>query len=179
MIDEIGVGSVDTIFDSETGVLDIAQAGIVLVLERSDNSQEFISDIDFSLETFLDEDRSTQQKAMADFSGGTISISKEGQTLLSANIVDFQIEESLSSIPFLIGWGDFVITGGTLATEFGPNGVGNILDITWNLDPIVSNFASDFEAESDVTLTPEPATMSLLGIGGVLILAHRRRRSRM
>jgi len=177
MIDEIGVGSIDTVFDSDTGVLTISQAGIGLLLERDDNSQEVMTGVDFSLVTTLEEDNSTPQRAMATFDGGTISISKDGTPLLTADITSFQVEEIPASIPFLIGWGDFLITGGTLSTEFGPAGVGDILDITWNLEPIIANFAADFTAESDVTLTPEPATLSLLGLGGMVILTQRKRRN--
>ena len=178
MIDEISVDSVDTIygFSPSPATLTIAQNGVDLVLERSDNTQQTITNVDFSLVTLLTADNSSGGQATADFAGGTITITDASGTLLTAIIGDFSVEESLY-LPFSViaGSGDFTVTGGHLAGEFGPNGV--IFDITWKLDSNISNFKEGFTAESDVTLTtPEPSTIILLGVGALFAIKRRRRR---
>jgi hypothetical protein len=176
MIDEISVDSVDTVFglSPSPGVLTIAQTGIDLVLERSDNTQQTITDADFSLVTVLQTDLSATGQAIADFIGGTITITDASGTLLTANIGAFSAEES-ANLPFSLvaGSGDFTVTGGYLSSEFGPNGI--IIDITWQLSTNISDFSQGFTAESDVTLTPEPATMILLAAGGLFAVKRRRR----
>ena len=180
MIDEISVDSVDTVFglSPAPGALTIAQNGVSLVLERSDNTQQTLSGVDFSLVTFLQADLSTTAgQAIADFAGGTITITNTTETLLTADIAAFSVEETLH-LPFslVIGSGNFTVTGGSLAGEFGPHGV--IFDITWELDSNIDDFSQGFTAESDVTLTraPEPATMILLATGAGAVFAAKRRR---
>ena len=118
MIDEISVDSVDTVFglSPSPGVLTIAQTGIDLVLERSDNTQQTITDADFSLVTVLQTDLSATGQAIADFIGGTITITDASGTLLTANIGAFSAEES-ANLPFSLvaGSGDFT---GSLRCEF-------------------------------------------------------------
>jgi len=136
VIDEISVDSVDTFYAPPVtqppapGTLTIAQTGVNLVIERSDNSQQALTGVDFSLVTYLLIDQSTGGQAIGDFSGGTISISDATNTLLTADIGAFSVEESIN-LPFevLVGSGDFLVTSGTLSSEFGPNGI--IFDITW------------------------------------------------
>ncbi|MBW1873345.1 MAG: PEP-CTERM sorting domain-containing protein [Deltaproteobacteria bacterium] len=177
MIDEISVDSVDTVFglSPSPGVLTIYQNGVGLVLERSDNTQQTLPSVSFSLQTFLQADLSAAGQAIADFAGGTITITNNIGTLLTADIGAFTVEETLN-LPFtlVIGSGDFTVTGGSLDGDFGPNGV--IFDITWELDSNIDDFSQDFTAESDVTLTPEPATMILLGAGGLFAAKRRCRR---
>lgn len=179
MIDEISVDSVDTVFrlSPGSGTLTIAQTGVNLLLERSDNTQQTITDVDFSLVTFLSSDNSSGGQAMADFAGGTISITDASGTLLTAHIDGFSVEEALN-LPFslVVGSGNFTVTGGYLSSEFGPSGV--IFDVTWELDRNIDDFTQDFAAESDVTLTPEPATVILLAVGGLFVAKHRRRHRR-
>jgi len=176
MIDEISVDSVDTVFglSPSPGVLTIEQNGVGLVLERSDNTQQTLPSVTFSLQTFLQADLSVAGQAIASFTGGTITITNNAGTLLTADIGTFTVEETLN-LPFslVIGSGDFIVTGGSLSGDFGPNGV--IFDITWELDSNINDFSQAFTAESDVTLTPEPATMILLAAGGLFAVKRRRR----
>ncbi|MDP6544053.1 MAG: PEP-CTERM sorting domain-containing protein [Phycisphaerae bacterium] len=179
VIDEISVDSVDTFYapSLNPGTLTIAQTGVDLVLERSDNSQYTITGVDFALITYLQSDLSVAGQAIAEFTGGTISISDANNTLLTADIGIFGVEESVN-LPFevLVGSGNFTVTGGTFASEFGPNGI--IFDITWKPSTSVSDFSQPFTAESDVTLTPEPATMILLATGALFAIRRRRRKCR-
>ncbi|MCP4376062.1 MAG: PEP-CTERM sorting domain-containing protein [bacterium] len=177
VIDEISVDSVNTVFalSPAPGVLTSTQNGVELVVERSDNTQQTISNVDFSLVTYLSSDNSSAGQAIADFTGGTITITNISGTLLTADIGSFSVEETIN-LPFslLAGAGDFTVTGGQLASEFGPNGI--IIDIIWQLSTDISDFSSQgFSAESDITLTPEPATMSLLAMGAIFAIKRRRR----
>jgi hypothetical protein len=179
MIDEISIDSVDTIYGGSidnggTGALTISQDRIVLLMEMADNSQDAIIGVDFELVTFLQTDKSIAGEAIADFFAGTITVTKATEVLLTADIGIFNIEESLyASVYQLAGSGDFTVTGGTLASQFGPKGV--LFDITWELPSNIDNFQDGFTAESDVTLTPEPATMILLGSGALLAVNRRLR----
>ena len=126
MIDEISVDSVDTAFGISPGpgALTIAQAGVDLVLERSDNTQHTISGASFSLVTFLQTDQSTGGQAIADFIGGTIVIRDAlNVLLLSADIGVFSVQENTHlPNPLLTGSGNFTVTGGLYAPDFGPAG---------------------------------------------------------
>ena len=176
MIDEISVDSIDTVFGLSpgAGVLTIEQNGVDLVLEWSDNTQQTLPSVEFSLQTFLQTDLSAGGQAIADFGGGTITITNNTGILLTADIGTFTVEETLN-LPFtlVIGSGNFTVTGGSLGGDFGPNGV--IFDITWELDSNIDDFSQAFNAESDVTLTPEPATMILLASGALFAVKRRRR----
>ena len=176
MIDEISVDSIDTVFGLSpgAGVLTIEQNGVDLVLEWSDNTQQTLPSVEFSLQTFLQTDLSAGGQAIADFGGGTITITNNTGILLTADIGTFTVEETLN-LPFtlVIGSGNFTVTGGSLGGDFGPNGV--IFDITWELDSNIDDFSQAFNAESNVTLTPEPATMILLAAGGLFAVKRRRR----
>jgi hypothetical protein len=179
VIDEISVDSVNTVFAPapSPGVLTIAQSGVELVLEMSDNTQQTISNVDFSLVTYLHVggDKSSGGQAIADFTGGTINITNAGGTLLTANIGTFSVEESVN-LPFsvLAGSGNFTVINEQLAGDFGPDGV--IIDITWKLSTDIADFSSQgFTAESNVTLTPEPATIALLSTGAIFAIKRKRR----
>jgi len=176
LIEEISVDSVDTVYDlSPNATLTIAQNGVSLVIERTGNVQQTIADVDFSMITYLQTDLSTPAgQAIADFAGGTITISDATSTLLTADIGVFTVEENVN-LPFALvtGSGDFNVTGGSLSGEFGPAGV--IFDVTWRLSQTIDDFSEPFTAESDVTLTPEPSTLLLLMVGGIFALRRRRK----
>ena len=181
MIDEISIDSIDTVYGGSpayggTGTLTIAQNQVALLMEMSDNTQDAIVGVDFELVTHLQIDKSVAGEAIADFFGGTITVTKAADILLTADIRTFNIEESLNaSVYQLAGSGDFTVTGGTLAAQFGPKGV--LFDITWELPSNIDDFSGSFTAESDVTLTPEPATMILLGAGAFLAIKRKRRQN--
>ncbi len=73
----------------------------------------------------------------------------------------------------LTGSGTFATTGGSLAGDFGNEGY--VVDIAFILGSIDS-FGESFSAQSNVTLypIPEPATMSVLALGGLAILLRKR-----
>jgi len=190
MIEEISVDSIDTAFDASTGILTMSQFGTVdLVIERVGNTQDsdVITGLDFILVTTMVNDASSGEQAVASFAGGTITImdSNTHTFLFTADIGNFVITETIfdpDPFPYaytlLVGMGDFDVTGGTLAPDFAPAGI--VIEIAWILGEELDSFDNSFNSESNVTLTPEipePATMSLLALGGLAVLARRRRRN--
>jgi hypothetical protein len=183
MIHEISVDSVDTAYAYNAAVptdsmLSVAQSGVTIVLEHPGNVQDELADADFSFVTYLSADRSAGGRALGDFAGGAIRITNSlGELLLAANVDRFTLEES-TALPFcvLAGAGNFNVTGGSWANDFGPSGV--TLELTWKFDQDINSFKEGFQAESDVTLTPtpEPATMGLIGLGALGTVLRRRHR---
>ena len=179
-IEEISVDSVDTVFDYAAGPvtdsqLTIEQSGLTIVVEKPGNVQEEVSGAFFSLVTNLAADNSTGGRAIGSFAGGTITIKDAmGVPLLLGDISSFNMEED-TYLPLcvLAAAGSFHVTGGTWQSSFLPEGI--ILDLTWKLDSDIDDFGADFDAESDVTLTPipEPTVVSLLVVGGLMILRRR------
>jgi hypothetical protein len=183
-IDEINVAAVDTMFDSVTKELEFFQKGVTVVLEKPGNIQDAVTGATFQMWSFLTSDNSSGGQVKGDFSGGGISILDPlGHTLLQADINSFSLEES-TSLPFTLftGGGDFDVTGGAWAADFGPKGL--IFDLTWEIKnpagtPInIADFSNSFLGESDVTLkpVPEPATMILFGSGLLGLAGVGRRR---
>ena len=85
-IDEISVDSIISTYDYDvnttTGTLTMEQSGVVLIIERSDNTQQTLSDVYFKLVTTLASDTSAGGIAMGSFTGGTITITDSSGTLL-------------------------------------------------------------------------------------------------
>lgn len=78
-----------------------------------------------------------------------------------------------------VGSGSFLITGGSLASDFGTNGGLATIGIAFNV-PL--DFSSSFAAMANTTLypepvaTPEPSTILLLGSGLLGLVGYNRKR---
>jgi hypothetical protein len=78
-------------------------------------------------------------------------------------------------------WPDDVYTGGMSYTRPGPSGLGTLTSNAWALLGGTGTdlaFRATFETASPPTVTPEPGTTALLGVGmlGLAVAARRRRR---
>ena len=159
---------------SGSGVLTIKDTlNTDIVVQYVNNTQDTYDDGTWSLKTELAWDNSSDGRAMADFAGGTIELKDgAGNLLFQADLVELTLEESTeSSMVLLNGSGTFSNATGDLAELFTTSG--QVIEIAYSL-PDLTDFQSDFSAQSNVTLIPEPATMSVLALGGLALLLRKR-----
>ncbi|MDP6433714.1 MAG: PEP-CTERM sorting domain-containing protein [Candidatus Scalindua sp.] len=86
------------------------------------------------------------------------------------------MQELYNDSGILGGVGQFQVTGGSLSGDFVP-ATGEIVEITFQVVPAsIDDFQQNFAFVSNLTLTPvpEPATICLLGLGGLALLRKRR-----
>ncbi|HPS56179.1 MAG TPA: PEP-CTERM sorting domain-containing protein [Sedimentisphaerales bacterium] len=124
----------------------------------------------FMLNVSLYQDNSVGAIADGLFANGTLVIN----SLLSADILPLQLTELYNNSGILAGIGTLQVTGGSLAADFGS--LGDIVQITFSVTPSsINDFSQRFSGISNITLTPtpEPVTIMLLGLGGLVALRKR------
>jgi len=137
-----------------------------IVVEDIHNTQVTHLANAFMLDISLFADNSAGTIAGGLFTDGTLSI----DGLLSADILALELTELYDDSGILVGVGSLAVTGGSLAADFGP--LGDIVQITFSIVPSsIDDFSQGFTGTSNITLTPvpEPATLCLLGLGGLLL----------
>lgn len=162
-VEFIGVDGVPTVYTADDGVLSMNGTGLVITVDYDDGSpQGSFSDGSFSLTTTL--------VSGSHFEGGTFEFSDSSSVLLSGNVVSIDFQPVFN---LLAGSGQAQV----LVENLDGNllGYSEIVTITFNIDPPFESFDADFQGDSKVNfLVPEPATLALLGLGGLLL---RKRRS--
>ena len=161
-VDFVGVDGVATTYDSGSETLSMVDAAVVIV-EYDDNTQLSIDPASFSLITYFDSGMF--------FTGGTFVFTDESgpSVILSGNVLSVQFEEALG---YLVGSGAAEVLVSNLAGY--PLGDSEIVSITFDLDPAFTDFTQDYTGNSKVNfVVPEPATLALLGLGGLLIRKRR------
>jgi len=159
-VDFIGVDGVQTDYTAGTGELSMDGTGLVITVDYDDgNPQSDISPAGFTLNTTFD--------SGMHFTGGTFEFKDESDSsvILSGNVVAIDFTSAGS---FLAGDGTAEVVVSNLAGY--PTGLSDIVSITFKLDPVFTNFNQDYSGLSKVNfLVPEPATLGLLGLGGLLL----------
>jgi hypothetical protein len=148
-----------------------------IVVEETGGGQTTYGGGSFSLTTSLENDVSAGPIASGEFSGGSFSImDNTPSALLVGNILSINMQELYNDSGILGGVGQFQVTGGSLSGDFVP-ATGEIVEITFQVVPAsIDDFQQNFAFVSNLTLTPvpEPATICLLGLGGLALLRKRR-----
>ncbi len=160
--------------DHGLGALTVTDAADIVV-ETADGSQTTHAGGDFSLTAALFSDTSTGGVAKGLFQGGTIDIEDAvGDDLLTADLLSLLLEE-VQGQNLLAGTGWFELTGGSLEGGF-PYSVGEMVQITFRIAPSdIDDFSQAFTGVSNITLTPEPATLGLVAAGLVAVWMRKRR----
>ena len=151
----------------------IADIGVEL-----EDSEIVYSDSLFEMTALLLADNSADGIASGEFGDGVLIIRDgEGADLLTGDLIELVLDEVIDGASVLAGQGLFNITGGSLEEAF-MLPMGDIVQITFQIDPAdIDDFSVAFTGISNITLmpVPEPAMLSLLVIGGLAMLRHRRK----
>ena len=162
-VEYLGVDGVDTAFVASTGVLTISGNLLVITLDYDDATpQSSVNPGTFSMTTML--------VSGTHFEGGTFEFTDTSTVLLSGDItaIDFA-----PMFDFMVGSGDAVVLVENLVGDLLGNA--EIVSITFNMNPPASDFTQDFSGLSRVNFyIPEPATLGLLGLGGLLFVWKRK-----
>ena len=164
-VEFVGVDGVETTFDAGTGELTMDGSSLVITIDYDGATpQDAISLGTFELTTML--------VSGNHFEGGTFAFADTSGTLLSGDIVAIDFA-AIAMFDLMVGSGSATVLVENLDGDL--LGDAEIVSITFQMDPAVDDFTEDFSGLSKVNfVVPEPATLGLLGLGGLLFVRKRK-----
>jgi len=164
-VEFVGVDGAQTDYTAGSGILLMDDTGLVVTVDYDDGSpQGSISPAGFTL--------STTFASGMQFAGGTFVFTDESDSsvILSGNVLSVDFTDAGD---FLVGDGLAEVLVSNLAGY--PVGPSDIVSITFNLDPAFTDFDQNYTGLSKVNfLVPEPATMALMALGGLLLRKRKK-----
>jgi hypothetical protein len=153
-----------------------------IVIQYTDNTQYTFDDGSVTLTASLASDDSLtgtglgNGMAVGTFTDVRIDLyDNSGGLLFGADLSDIVLAETVWGVqPALNGNTAFQNGTGELLPLFSPSGIAyaKVFDM-----PDIPDFGSDFTGQSNMTLqVPEPATMSVLALGGLAVMLRKRSR---
>ncbi len=156
----------------------------VMTVTYNNNTQVPVTGVDLVLETYLiQDDTPTVGHPAALFGGGFLTVSEAGQVLIRAAVKQLFVEQS-TYLPnkLLTIMGEYELISDVNHPQYGAwNGLlpndGNIFVLGWEVHDVINDFNTAFTAEEDMQLVvvPEPATMSMVGLGALALLRRKRK----
>lgn len=178
-IEAVSGTALSTAFTAGIGTFGLGELAVAdaadIVVETDDGAQTTYAGGQFTLLSSLASDSSSDGVALGLFEGGTVDLEDDlGADLLTGDLLELVLEE-IQGENLLAGSGRFELTGGSLEGGFAWP-IGEVFQIAFAIQPEdLSDFSGSFTSVSNVTLTPEPATLGLLTAGVVGLVLRRRR----
>jgi len=175
-VESINANFLDSIFTpdgSGSGILSIDDTADIVV-EYPDGSQYTYIGEAFLFDILLYDDLSAGGIADSLFQDGSLMIGDSGD-LFGATDINLRLTEFNDDFGILTGAGELQAVSGLLAVDFATPG--KIVQITFSVTPsTIGDFSEGFTGISNITITPvpEPVTMCLLGLGGLMLRKKRR-----
>jgi hypothetical protein len=171
------VNGSDIITSFTSGTLSINDT-IAMVVQYDNGTQYSFVDSHIQFSADLISDNSAGGVASGMFGNGSYSIFDSTNTLLLSGQVEELLLTGTAGGYLLGGYGSVTLDDGTLKSYL-PSGAGSgdVVTITFQLIPgPVQDFSSDFTGRTNLSIhpIPEPATMILLGLGGMTLLRKKR-----
>jgi hypothetical protein len=195
-IHSMGFDVVDISYNPATSLLRFAAQQRVMTVTYVNNTQVPVTGIDLILETYLNrDDTAAMGHPAAQFTGGSLIVTERdaitgaSQILLKAAVREMFVEQSTYPSPspsyapnrLLTMMGAYQLTDPS-DPQYGVwNGLlpqeGNIFTLAWQMHDVITDFSTPFTAAEDMQLivVPEPATMTMVGLGALALLRRRRK----